>query len=521
MRKLPLLALSVLMCGMLCSGCEKKEPEIPKAPEKTEEKDSEKDPEQTGDTTEEKTPEEENPQTTPEQMSELFKKLTNGVLRGEQAIDVREFHIPQTRADSIYQQFLAETPLLFHLKMSGNIGYRTDIDNPENLEAFLPRYAVNPSHMQDVFPQMEESLAEYYSQLDYRMTAPEIAYTLYQKVCKEVIYGQMNEEYPYLAYSAFSAVGVFLPKKAVCQGYSLSYSLLMNGIGITTDYVTGQATNTQGHVWNRIYIDGNWYHADATFDDASTQRQKNMSSINKYFLCSDELFYTAFGHPRPHTNLAPRIYLKAGTRFDDESCVIRRYDANNRITKTEALYADGNWYYVSQKDEKMAIIKSDFSGSRRTVLRQLQTDSRAGIIDKLKLTQDRIYFIDHLDGSYHICSMNYDGNDFRKEKKISFIEASYDKLKFTQDESQPIHVYKGTVSLKAELLLARLRLLYYHGEDDYFNLEQPQAKELEQLIRKAETFLNDKHTDETQADMLAKELKDKRKSYTVPLSIKP
>lgn len=196
MRKLPLLALSVLMCGMLCSGCEKKEPEIPKAPEKTEEKDSEKGPEQTGDTTEEKTPEEENPQTTPEQMSELFKKLTNGVLRGEQAIDVREFHIPQTKADSIYQQFLAETPLLFHLKMSGNIGYRTDIDNPENLKAFLPRYAVNPSHMQDVFPQMEESLAEYYSQLDYRMTAPEIAYTLYQKVCKEVIYGQMNEEYP-------------------------------------------------------------------------------------------------------------------------------------------------------------------------------------------------------------------------------------------------------------------------------------------------------------------------------------
>ena len=89
-----------------------KEPEIPKAPEKTEEKDSGKDQEQTGDTTEEKTPEEENPQTTPEQMSELFKKLTNGVLRGEQAIDVREFHIPQTKADSIYQQFLAKNPFI-------------------------------------------------------------------------------------------------------------------------------------------------------------------------------------------------------------------------------------------------------------------------------------------------------------------------------------------------------------------------------------------------------------------------
>lgn len=521
MRKLPLLALSVLMCGMLCSGCEKKEPEIPKAPEKTEEKDSEKDPEQTGDTTEEKTPEEENPQTTPEQMSELFKKLTNGVLRGEQEIDVREFNIPETKADSIYKQFLTDNPFLFHLKISGNIGYKTDLSTPEYLKSFIPMYGVNQNYIQEIYPQMEKSIEEYYSLLDYRMTLPEIAYTLYQKICQNVIYGQRNDEFPYLAYSAFTAIGVFLPQKAVCQGYSLSYSLLMNGIGITTDYVTGAVAGTSGHMWNRIYLDGSWYHADATFDDASSYQLKYMGSINKYFLCSDRLFYDVFKHPEPHLHLPERIYEKSGNAFDNEKCVIRRYNDKGKTTKTEALYADGSWYYLSTKDEKMTIIKSDFSGSRQTVLRQLQTDSRAGIIDKLKLTQDRIYFIDHLDGSYHICSMNYDGNDFRKEKKISFIEASYDKLKFTQDESQPIHVYKGTVSLKAELLLARLRLLYYHGEDDYFNLEQPQAKELEQLIRKAETFLNDKHTDETQADMLAKELKDKRKSYTVPLSIKP
>lgn len=517
MRHLSLSALLLLMCSIFFSGCEKKEPETEKIPEKIGQQDSDKEP----GPSDEDTTEEEKPASPPLQVHDIFKRLTNGTLQGKEEIDVRDLHIPETKADSIYKQFLADNPFLFHLKAGGNIGYKVDLSNPEYLNSFLPMYGSNPNYIHEIYPKLEKSIEEYYSRLDYRMTLPEMAYTLYQKICKEVIYGQMNEEFPYLAYSAFTAIGVFLPRKAVCQGYSLSYSLLMNGLGVTTDYVTGAVAGTSGHMWNRIYINGNWYHADATFDDASSNMQKNMGSINKYFLCSDHLFYNVFAHPEPHRNLPERIYEKSGNFFDTEKCVVRRYDEKGKVIKTEAMYADGNWYYLSMKDDKMKIIKSDFHGDHATILRELQIASVVTNVDKVKLTQSRIYFLDHLDGSYHICSMNYDGHDFRKEKKISFIEASSDNLKLTQDESQPIHVYKGTVSLKAELMLARLKLLYYHGEDDYFNLEQPQAKELEQLIRKAETFLNDKHTDEAQADMLAKELKDKRKSYTVPLSIKP
>lgn len=42
------------------------------------------------------------------------------------------------------------------------------------------------------------------------------------------------------------------------------------------------------------------------------------------------------------------------------------------------------------------------------------------------------------------------------------------------------------IALKAETMLARLRLLYCHGDDDYFELSQPQAKELEALVKKAD-----------------------------------
>lgn len=107
-------------------------------------------------------------------------------------------------------------------------------------------------------------------------------------------------------------------------------------------------------------------------------------------------------------------------------------------------------------------------------------------VDRMQYTRNRIYFIDYLNGNYVICSMDYDGNDFRQEKKISYIDAVTPQLKLSQDDSSPVPVCKGMIALKAETMLARLRLLYCHGDDDYFELSQPQAKELEALVKKAD-----------------------------------
>lgn len=353
------------------------------------------------------------------------------------------------------------------------------------------------------------------------MTSAEIAYTLYQKLCKDVIYGERNDEYPYLAYSSFSALGAFLTRKVVCQGYSLSYSLLLNGLGIPTNYVTGAIAGTSGHAWNRIYIDGDWYNVDATFDDASTYKLTGMSSINKYFLSSDNWFYTIFNHPQPHLNLKAEIYTASGNKFDDDKCVVRRYNPKNDEIKTEAVYADGYWYYLSMKDENMKIIKSDFNGLRAKELRQLNVSSKVSNLDKVQCTKDRIYFIDLINNKYHICSIDYNGNDFRQGKQISYIEIVNKNFKLSPDDSQPAPVYKGKVALKAELMLARLKLLYFHSDEDYFHLSHPQAKELETFILQTESDLKNKQMDDTQADILAQQLRNIRKAYNQPSSIRP
>lgn len=452
--------------------------------------------------------------------TDIFRALTNGVLRGEKEVFVKGFRISVAKADSVYNAFLRSHSLLFHLKVGGNIGYRVDLEHPEYLAAFLPQYAVSPAALPEIYPRMEEGVEEFYALLDCRMTPAEIAYTLYQKVCQEVVYGERNEDFPHLAYASFSALGVFLTHKAVCQGYSLSYALLMNGLGIPTDYVTGAIPGSSGHAWNRIYLDGNWYHADATFDDASTYNLLGMGSINKYFLCSDELFYGAFDHPRPHLNQLSRVYATSGHEFDTEKCVARRYNVKGEVIKTEAMYADGYWYYQSAAGGNKQIVKSDFCGKDVRVLRQLQMPSVIENVDRMQYTRDRIFFIDRIDGHYYICSMGYDGNGFRQEKKIPYIDAVNPKLKLSPDDSGPVSMYKGVIALKAEVMLARLRLLYFHGEDDYFGLSHSQSKELEALVTKAYELL-EKPMDEAQADGLAKEIRDKRKAYSVPCSVEP
>lgn len=518
MKQLIPTAFVLLMCCCLSfTGCkkerltEKTEESLQQPTTPTEEENNEND---------NNTNESENKEN-PTEVSGLFNKLTNGVLQGAQEINVREFNIPSNKADSLYSAFLGKDPLLFHLKVNGNIGYKVDLENPTYLSAFLPQYAIQPVHIPEIYPSLEKRIEEFYSLLDYRMTSAEIAYTLYQKLCKDVIYGERNDEYPYLAYSSFSALGAFLTRKVVCQGYSLSYSLLLNGLGIPTNYVTGAIAGTSGHAWNRIYIDGDWYNVDATFDDASTYKLTGIGSINKYFLSSDNWFYTIFNHPQPHLNLKAEIYAASGNKFDDDKCVVRRYNRKNDEIKTEAIYADGYWYYLSMKDEHMKIIKSDFNGLHPIELRQLNISSKVSNLDKLQYTKDRIFFIDYINDKYYICSIDYDGNNFKQGKQISYIEIASKNLKLSPDDSQPTPVYKGKVALKAELMLARLKLLYFHGDEDYFHLSHPQAKELETFILQTESDLKNKQMDDAQADILAQQLRNIRKAYNQPSSIRP
>ena len=83
----------------------------------------------------------------------------------------------------------------------------------------------------------------------------------------------------------FTPCGVFLPQYGtgvVCEGYSRSFKILCEKLGLSTVLVSGKASagSTEGHMWNAVSYGGAWYLTDATWDDENTTGKKYT-----YFMC--------------------------------------------------------------------------------------------------------------------------------------------------------------------------------------------------------------------------------------------
>lgn len=61
------------------------------------------------------------------------------------------------------------------------------------------------------------------------------------------------------------AYGCLINGKAKCSGIANAYSFLCNRAGIECRYIHG-GVGGDGHGWNIIKINGQWYHVDVTFD---------------------------------------------------------------------------------------------------------------------------------------------------------------------------------------------------------------------------------------------------------------
>lgn len=93
---------------------------------------------------------------------------------------------------------------------------------------------------------------------------------------------------------AFGIDGVFLNKRAVCDGLSRAVSFLCAIEGIDSMRVTGMYIG-EPHAWNKINVAGVWYNMDVTADAANytvdgSAEKKQLS--HGYFLLSDATFKT-------------------------------------------------------------------------------------------------------------------------------------------------------------------------------------------------------------------------------------
>jgi len=67
------------------------------------------------------------------------------------------------------------------------------------------------------------------------------------------------------------AQSVLINGEGQCQGYAETMGLLLTLSGIPSRVISGYASNLsevpEAHAWNQVYLDGSWYHVDATWND--------------------------------------------------------------------------------------------------------------------------------------------------------------------------------------------------------------------------------------------------------------
>ncbi len=86
---------------------------------------------------------------------------------------------------------------------------------------------------------------------------------------------------------------VFLGGRSVCQGYAKAVQYLLNRMQIPTVLVLGRVLQGDGHAWNLVLVNNNWYYLDATWGDAFYLLQEDVenplsvqeSAVNYDYFC--------------------------------------------------------------------------------------------------------------------------------------------------------------------------------------------------------------------------------------------
>ncbi len=273
-------------------------------------------------------------------------------------IDISEYRITSSEFPRYISLVLKNDPYLFFL--DGNFRYRCSDDG--NITSVIPSYSMRK---EDYIP-MREFCQRELKKIIYLIPAGaddfSTALFLHDYICENFYYDsslECEDMYSFLKNG-----------KGTCQGYTFTYTALLRMCDIECGFA---ASDGIMHIWNILKLDGEWYHADLTWDDAASDRVGYAGHEN--FLCSDEDM---------RKNGHGEWYTSDGALCSSEKY---RYFVINRIN-TPAAYLGGVWYVAEN------------SPSSRSVSVYLPTKDTSRQIIKIK----DLWKNQAVEGQYHISS---------------------------------------------------------------------------------------------------------------------
>ena len=148
-----------------------------------------------------------------------------------------------------------------------------------------------------------------------------------------------------------SAESALTRELGTCQSYESAYAKLLTAAGIENS----ETRDTyDGHIWNAMKLDGQWYQTDCTWDDSS-DNWYSFDQRHLYFGLTDELMaiahpghskiYTTDDYKTRSTSLADNYFVRAGDAAKWAKAYSDRIQKNLDAGKTEFEIAADNASY--------------------------------------------------------------------------------------------------------------------------------------------------------------------------------
>lgn len=142
-----------------------------------------------------------------------------------------------------------------------------------------------------------------------------------------------------------SAESALTRRLGTCQAYESAYAKLLSAAGIEN----AETHDTyDGHTWNAVKLDGDWYQVDCTWDDTSDNFYGDLDQRHLYFCLTDELM--AIAHPGHE-----KIYSVEGYATRSGSLKDNYFVRNGKADEWASAYADRIQQHLNAKETSFSI----------------------------------------------------------------------------------------------------------------------------------------------------------------------
>ena len=243
-----------------------------------------------------------------------------------------------------YTSECASNDYTFTMTATGTYNFRFYVmDKAANL--YYLRLNFNISVSDDKYPSVDSIVRSAVAECNSKTDGSEYAKALW-------LHDWLLEQLEYDKTLKWSSAESALTRElGTCQSYESAYAKLLTAAGIENS----ETRDTyDGHTWNAMKLDGQWYQTDCTWDDSS-DNWYSFDQRHLYFGLTDELMaiahpghskiYTTDTYKTRSTSLADNYFVRAGDAEKWAKAYADRIQKNLDAGKTEFKIAADNSSY--------------------------------------------------------------------------------------------------------------------------------------------------------------------------------